>query len=293
MIKELIISKKITEVRTGSLKMYLQEVSRLPILTRDEEYSFAMAASQGDEKAIELLITCNLRFVISVAKIYVDSHSHLEDLINEGNEGLIIAARKFDPTRGFKFISYAIWWIRNRILEYKANYSRVIRIPINKLNEIAKYKEQTSKFLNENSRMPSEEDFEMLNWSDEKIQALLRANSLCVSSLDYQIDEDGGTLMDVIPNENIDRTDHLTLSSDAIIRLKAFLGRLSCQEREILEKLYGLNGDVPMTLTEVGTEYEVSRERIRQIRDKAILSLRCRAVMDNINIDFFVGAVSK
>ena len=293
MLREFVVSQKLTEVRTDSLKKYLQDIAKMPILSRDEEYKYGTAAATGDEKAIEILVTCNLRFVVSVAKIYVDSNSLLEDLINEGNEGLIIAARKFDPTRGFKFISYAIWWIRNRILDYKCNYSRPIRIPINKLNDISNLKKDTLKFLNENERTPDIEALELLGWDNNELKEIIRASSLTVSSLDKTIDDDGGTLLDVISNENIDKTDHLTERSDKILRLKSFLDRLNKQERGILVMLYGLNGDVQMTLTEVGEEYGLSRERIRQIRDKAILDLRIIIVKEKLDISFFTHLTDK
>lgn len=279
-MKNIVITQKNTIFDSEAFKLYLQEISKLPILTPLEETKYAERAIKGDKKAEDLLIMCNLRFVISVAKIYVEESCRLEDLVNEGNEGLIIAARRFNPNRGYKFISYAVWWIRRSIIEYKANYGRFIRIPNNKLIAANKVKEEKNKFEVKFNREPTSDELQDLfagSMTEEKLRNIYDINQSSVKSLDYAIDADGTTFKEILPDENAKPSDHLLISVDNDSQILTMLNVLTPTQRQIIIFSYGLDGNPPMTLHEIGNELGVSRERVRQLKDDSLVILKFRA----------------
>lgn len=279
-MKKIIITKKLTTYDSLAFRLYLQDVSRLPILTPKEELMYATRAANGDKKAEELLITCNLRFVISVAKLYLDDNCRLEDLVNEGNEGLIIAARRFDPTTGFKFISFAVWWIRHTILLYKTNVVRLIRVPNNKLIDANKVKEAEGHFELKFNREPTDLELQEIlgeTITDKRMQQIYEINNTNIKSLDFQIDSDGGTYKDILADNVCDPTDHSLMVEDEAFLLKSLLDILTPIQKKIIVLSYGLNGDGPMCLAEVGTAIGRSRERVRQIKDAALATLQAAA----------------
>jgi RNA polymerase primary sigma factor len=272
-MKRISINQKITAFDSEAFKMYLNEVSKMPILTPHEELKYAERAVNGDKKAEELLISCNLRFVISVAKLYVDDYCRLEDLVNEGNEGLITAARRFDPSTGYKFISYAVWWIRHNIMIYKSNYGRLIRIPNNKIVESNKVRKETNKFEEKFNREPSSEELNDLLKGDitaERMRQIYEINNTNVKSLDMAIDVDGSTFKDLLPDTGCNPTDYILINEDETYKFSTMLSVLSPEQEKVIRLIYGLNGDKPMTLAEVGVEIGKSRERVRQLKDKAL-----------------------
>jgi RNA polymerase primary sigma factor len=283
-MRDILINQKITSFNSEAFKIYLTEVNRLPILSAKEELKYAERAVKGDKKAEEILITCNLRFVISVAKLYVDENCRLEDLVNEGNEGLIIAARRFDPTTKFKFISYAVWWIRHNIMLYKTNFGRLIRIPNNKIIESTKVREEQIRFETKFNREPNDSELKEIFEgviTDERMRQIYEINNTSIKSLDYEIDADGSTFKDVLPDASCNSTDYLLTTDDDSVRLTNMLDILSPVQKDVLIMTYGLNGDNPMTLGEIGEEIGKSRERVRQLRDKALLTLQRKAKSRN------------
>jgi RNA polymerase primary sigma factor len=283
-MKTLVITPKITVHDSEAFKRYLQDISKYPLLTPKEELMYAERAINGDKVAHEILITSNLRFVVSVAKLFVDDRCKLEDLVNEGNEGLISATKKFDPSTGFKFISYAVWWIRQSIMVYKSNYGRLIRIPNNKLMDANKVRNAQNKFEIKFNREPSEDElFELLEGTItlDKLQQIYEINQTKVKSLDFKLDEDGSTLVDITADNNCELTDYILTSEDETEKIKKMLSVLSPVQREVIILSYGLTGEKPKTLAEIGVILERSRERIRQIRDNSIKILQRKAISNN------------
>lgn len=272
-MRQLKITKSITNRETQSLDKYLQEIGREELISVDEEVELAQRIRNGDEKALERLTRANLRFVVSVAKQYQNQGLSLPDLINEGNIGLVKAAKKFDETRGFKFISYAVWWIRQSILQAIAEQSRLVRLPLNQVGSLNRVNRALSKFEQENERKPNiSEIAEVVDLPEEKIAAALRVNSRHVSVDAPFADGDENSLLDVMPSGVPDTDNDLDNES-----LRKEVGRalttLSHRERGILEDFFGLNG-AEMTLEEIGSKYDLTRERVRQIKEKAIRRLR-------------------
>ena len=236
-MRDILINQKITSFNSEAFKIYLTEVNRLPILSAKEELKYAERAVKGDKKAEEILITCNLRFVISVAKLYVDENCRLEDLVNEGNEGLIIAARRFDPTTKFKFISYAVWWIRHNIMLYKTNFGRLIRIPNNKIIESTKVREEQIRFETKFNREPNDSELKEIFEgviTDERMRQIYEINNTSIKSLDYEIDADGSTFKDVLPDASCNSTDYLLTTDDDSVRLTNMLDILSPVQKDVL-----------------------------------------------------------
>lgn len=259
----MVSNKRYIDTSEDSISNYLKEVRKTEILTPQEELVITKRISEGDEKAIELLVKANLRFVISVAKEYQGQGLPLVDLINEGNYGLVKAAGKFDHTRGFRFISYAVWWVKQSILQSLCDHSRTVRLPVNITNQLTKIKKEISLFEQENHRKPTQLDMD-----------LSVMNHPTCGSLNDKINEDGDEVLDIIADDSFDRPD-ADVYSDEILKeqLSRTLGVLSEREKDIIYKYFGLDGQ-PMTLEQIGGEYDLTKERIRQIKEKALRKLR-------------------
>lgn len=273
-MRQLKIIKSITNRESASLEKYLQEIGREELLTVEEEVELAQRIRKGDRKALERLTKANLRFVVSVAKQYQNQGLSLPDLINEGNLGLLKAAEKFDETRGFKFISYAVWWIRQSILQALAEQSRLVRLPLNQVGSVNKINKILSKFEQENERRPSiEEIAEKIDMPEDKIDDALKVSSRHVSVDAPFADGDDNSLLDIMADNDAPQADNELLQESLRAEIKKALDTLNDRERKIVEAFFGI--DQPeMTLEEIGTKYGLTRERVRQIKEKAIRRLR-------------------
>ena len=273
-MRQLKITKSITNRDSESLEKYLQEISKEDMISIEEEVELAQRIRKGDRKALEKLTRANLRFVVSVAKQYQNQGLSLPDLINEGNVGLIKAAEKFDETRGFKFISYAVWWIRQSILQAIAEQSRIVRLPLNQVGSVNKINRMLSKFEQENERRPSiEEISEEVNLPEDKVDEAMSANARHVSVDAPFSDGDEGSLLDVLVNESSPMADKQLVVESLQAEIKQALKILSDRERHIIEDFFGISGH-ELTLEEIGVKYNLTRERVRQIKEKAIRRLR-------------------
>ncbi|RMG82845.1 MAG: RNA polymerase sigma factor RpoD/SigA [Bacteroidetes bacterium] len=275
-MRQLKITKSITNRNTASLEKYLQDVSRQKMITAEEEVELAKKIKQGDEKALEKLVTANLRFVVSVAKQYQGQGLTLSDLINEGNLGLIKAAEKFDETRGFKFISYAVWWIRQSILQAIAEQARIVRLPLNQVGSVNKIKKTISQLEQEFERPPSAAELaQALDIPEEKVKDCIKISGKHVSVDAPVVEDEDFTLLDMISNNSTPNTDSKLMYESLCDEINRSLSTLSEREREIIIRFYGLNGmDYPQTLEEIADEMGLTRERVRQLREKAIKRLR-------------------
>ena len=273
-MRQLKINKQITNRESASLEKYLQEIGHEELLTAEEEVELAQRIRKGDRDALERLTKANLRFVVSVAKQYQNQGLSLADLINEGNLGLIKAAEKFDETRGFKFISYAVWWIRQSILQALAEQSRLVKLPLNQVNSVNKINKVLRKFEQENERRPSiDEIAENMDLSEEKIEEAMR-NANRHLSMDAPFSEsDDNSLLDVMPNDDAPLADNLVEMESLRDEIAMALNTLNERERNVIRAFYGI-GQPEMTLEEIGRKYGLTRERVRQIREKAIRRLR-------------------
>ncbi len=282
-MRQLKISKQITNREHASLDKYLQEVGREPLITSDEEVLLAQRIHKGDLDALEKLTKANLRFVISVAKQYQNQGLPLQDLINEGNMGLIRAAEKFDETRGFKFISYAVWWIRQSILQALAEQARIVRLPLNKIGTLNKINKAYSLLEQEHERPPTPEELsDYLEMHVDDIKKAL-SHSARHSSIDAPIndnDDSSATLVDFMSNTDFPSPDSDMLKQSLKREIERSLSTLSQRERCIIHMFYGLDGSMPLSLDEIGAKFDLTRERVRQIKEKAIRRLkhtsRCR-----------------
>ncbi len=273
-MRQLKITKSITNRESASLEKYLQEISHQSLLSPDEEVELARRIRQGDKKALEQLTKANLRFVVSVAKQYQNKGLSLPDLINEGNVGLIKAAEKFDETRGFKFISYAVWWIRQSILQAIAEQSRIVRLPLNQVGSVNRIARELSKFEQEFERRPSvEEMVERVDLPEEKVSAAMKMNGHHVSVDAPFSDDEDGSLLDVLSNEDTPDTDDQLVKESLREEITRALGILNDRERKVLKAVYGIDGP-EMTLEEISEKYDLTRERVRQIKEKALRRLR-------------------
>jgi RNA polymerase primary sigma factor len=273
-MRQLKITKSITNRESESLEKYLQEIGREEMISAEEEVELAQRIKKGDHKALERLTKANLRFVVSVAKQYQNQGLSLPDLINEGNLGLIKAAEKFDETRGFKFISYAVWWIRQSILQAIAEQSRIVRLPLNQVGSVNKINRMLSKFEQENERRPSlEEISEGTNLPEEKVDEAMSANTRHVSVDAPFSESDEGSLLDVLINDNSPMADKQLVKESLQAEIKQALSILNERERNVIEAFFGINSP-EMTLEEIGVKYGLTRERVRQIKEKAIRRLR-------------------
>ena len=273
-MRQLKITKSITSRDSQSLDKYLQEIGREQLLTVEEEVELSQRIRRGDRRAQDTLVRSNLRFVVSVAKQYQNQGLRLPDLINEGNMGLIKAAEKFDETRGFKFISYAVWWIRQTILQALAEQSRNVRLPLNQVSAVNKISKAITKFEQENERKPSPEELaELVNEVPEKINDSLRASGRHVSVDAPFIEGEDNSLLDVMENTDAPSADNTLINESLQKEISRALEILNERERDIIEMSFGI-AQPEMTLEEIGDNFGLTRERVRQIREKAIRKLR-------------------
>jgi RNA polymerase primary sigma factor len=273
-MRQLKITKSITNRESASLDKYLQEIGKEELLSIDEEVELAQRIRKGDRKALERLTKANLRFVVSVAKQYQNQGLSLSDLINEGNVGLIKAAEKFDETRGFKFISYAVWWIRQSILQAIAEQSRIVRLPLNQVGSVNKITRALNEFEQENERRPNTGEIaERTDIPEEKIDEALKANGRHISVDAPFIDGEDNSLLDIMVNDNSPMADRELVRESLNAEINAALQILNERERNIITAFFGI-GQPEMTLEEIGTKYGLTRERVRQIKEKAIRRLR-------------------
>ena len=273
-MRQLKITKSITNRESASLDKYLQEIGHEEMISIEEEVELAQRIRKGDRKALERLTKANLRFVVSVAKQYQNQGLSLADLINEGNFGLIKAAEKFDETRGFKFISYAVWWIRQSILQAIAEQSRIIRLPLNQVSSVNKINKVLNKFEQENERRPSiDEIAQDTDIPEEKIIEAFKINTHHISVDAPFHDDDESSLLDVIPNDAIPSTDKSLAEESLRAEIGRVLDILEDREKKVIEAYFGIN-QREMTLEEIGSKYGLTRERVRQIKEKAIRRLR-------------------
>ena len=273
-MRQLKITKSITNRESQSLDKYLQEISKEDLISVEEEVELAQRIRKGDRRALERLTRANLRFVVSVAKQYQNQGLTLPDLINEGNMGLIKAAEKFDETRGFKFISYAVWWIRQSILQAIAEQSRIVRLPLNQVGSVNKINRMLNKFEQENERRPSiDEISEHVDLPKDKIDEALSVNSRHVSVDAPFAEGEDNTLLDVLVGEDTPTTDRELVMESLRSEINSALKILSPRERSIIEAFFGINQS-EKTLEEIGSKYGLTRERVRQIKEKAIRRLR-------------------
>ena len=273
-MRQLKITKSITNRESESLDKYLQEIGKEELLSTDEEVELAQRIRKGDSKALERLTKANLRFVVSVAKQYQNQGLSLPDLINEGNLGLIKAAEKFDETRGFKFISYAVWWIRQSILQAIAEQSRIVRLPLNQVGAVNKINREANRFEQEFERRPSAEELsEKIDIPEEKIDDALHISGHHVSVDAPFVDGEDNSLLDVLVNDDAPMADRQLVMESLRAEISSALQMLNDRERKVIEAFYGIN-QPEMTLEEIGTKYGLTRERVRQIKEKAIRRLR-------------------
>lgn len=275
-MRQLKITKQVTNRETKSLNNYLQDVSKIDLITAEEEVELAQRIQKGDERALNELTRANLRFVISVAKQYQNQGLSLSDLINEGNVGLVKAAKRFDETRGFKFISYAVWWIRQSILQAIAEHARTVRLPLNKIGEISKINKAMVYLQQVHERKPTPSEIaKHLDISVEKVKISLQNVSRSLSmDAPFAEGENDNNLYDVLSSSESPRPDRDLMQESLSIEIDRALDTLTEKEAEVVRLNYGLGNQPAMTLQEIGDIYDLSRERVRQIREKAIKRLR-------------------
>ena len=273
-MRQLKITKSITNRESASLDKYLQEIGREDLITVEEEVELAQRIKKGDQEALEKLTKANLRFVVSVAKQYQNQGLTLPDLINEGNLGLIKAAEKFDETRGFKFISYAVWWIRQSILQALAEQSRIVRLPLNQVGSLNKINKAFARFEQENERTPSPEELaNVLDLPKEKVADTLRVSGRHVSVDAPFAEGEDNSLLDVLVNNDSPNADRSLINESLSTEVERALSTLTERERDIVKYFFGI-GTSEMTLEEIGEKFDLTRERVRQIKEKAIRRLR-------------------
>ena len=273
-MRQLKITKSITNRESASLDKYLQEIGREDLITVEEEVELAQAIKKGDHQALEKLTRANLRFVVSVAKQYQNQGLSLPDLINEGNLGLIKAAEKFDETRGFKFISYAVWWIRQSILQALAEQSRIVRLPLNQVGSLNKISKAFQKFEQENERRPSAEELSaVLDIPVEKVNDSLKVSGRHISMDAPFVEGEDNSLLDVLVNDDAPVADRTLINESLQKEIDRALSTLTERESDIIKMFFGI-GCQEMTLEEIGDKFQLTRERVRQIKEKAIRRLR-------------------
>ena len=274
-MRQLKISKQITNRESQSLDKYLQEIGKVDLLTADEEVVLAKRIREGDQLALEKLTKANLRFVVSVAKQYQNQGLSLGDLINEGNLGLIKAAQRFDETRGFKFISYAVWWIRQSILQALAEQSRIVRLPLNRVGSLNKISKTFSELEQKFEREPSpEESAEVLEVTASEVVDTMKISGRHVSMDAPFVQGEENSLLDVLENDGDEKPDDGLMTDSLRKEVQRALSTLTQREADVITLYFGLNGEHAMTLEEIGEKFNLTRERVRQIKEKAIRRLR-------------------
>ncbi|MFT6882322.1 MAG: RNA polymerase primary sigma factor [Marinoscillum sp.] len=274
-MRQLKISKQITNRESESLDKYLQEIGKVDLITADEEVILAKKIREGDTIALEKLTKANLRFVVSVAKQYQNQGLTLGDLINEGNLGLIKAAQRFDETRGFKFISYAVWWIRQSILQALAEQSRIVRLPLNRVGSLNKVSKTFSLLEQKYEREPSTDELaEYLDMTEEEVIDTIKISGRHVSIDAPFANGEESTMLDVMIDETDIDPDQNLLKDGLVVEIKRALSTLTSREADVVVSYFGLNGNYPLTLEEIGGKFGLTRERVRQIKEKAIRRLR-------------------
>ena len=274
-MRQLKITKQVTNRETASLDKYLQEIGKVDLITAEEEVELAQRIKAGDEVALEKLTKANLRFVVSVAKQYQNQGLTLPDLINEGNLGLIKAAQRFDETRGFKFISYAVWWIRQSILQALAEQSRIVRLPLNQVGSLNKINKAFSRLEQEFERPPSNDELATaLDLSEEKVKDTMKISGRHVSVDAPFVDGEDNSLLDVMVNNDSPKAD-LELMRESLQReIERSLSTLNDREKDVVMLFFGIGKKHGLTLEEIGSKFDLTRERVRQIKEKAIRRLR-------------------
>ena len=274
-MRQLKITKQVTNRETASLDKYLQEIGKVDLITADEEVELAQLIKAGDQRALEKLTKANLRFVVSVAKQYQNQGLTLPDLINEGNLGLIKAAKRFDETRGFKFISYAVWWIRQSILQALAEQSRIVRLPLNKIGSINKINKMYAFLEQENERPPSPEEIaKKLDMTVNDVKESMKNSGRHVSMDAPLIEGEDSNLYDVLNSGESPNPDRVLLHESLRIEINRALETLTPREADVVKLYFGLGEHQPMTLEEIGETVDLTRERVRQIKEKAIRRLK-------------------
>jgi len=274
-MRQLKITKSITNRETASLDKYLQEIGKEELISAEEEVLLAQKIKAGDTAALEKLTKSNLRFVVSVAKQYQNQGLSLPDLINEGNLGLIKAAQRFDETRGFKFISYAVWWIRQSILQALAEQSRIVRLPLNQVGSLNKIKKESSKLEQLYERAPSADELaKSLELSEDKVKESLRISTRHISVDAPLVQGEEGSLLDVFVNEDLPDTDDKLIYESLSKEIQRSLATLSEKERDIINLYFGIGINHGLTLDEIAIKFDLTRERVRQIKEKAIRRLK-------------------
>jgi len=274
-MRQLKITKQVTNRETASLDKYLQEIGKVELITADEEVELAQKIKAGDQRALEKLTKANLRFVVSVAKQYQNQGLTLPDLINEGNLGLIKAAQRFDETRGFKFISYAVWWIRQSILQALAEQSRIVRLPLNKIGSINKINKAYASLEQQHERPPSAEEIATkLEMSEMDVKESLRNSGRHVSMDAPLVEGEDSNLYDVLNSDDSPNPDDDLMVDSLRTEIERSLATLTPREGDVIRLYFGLNGQHPLTLEEIGEKFDLTRERVRQIKEKAIRRLK-------------------
>ena len=274
-MRQLKITKQVTNRETASLDKYLQEIGKVELITADEEVELAQKIKAGDQRALEKLTKANLRFVVSVAKQYQNQGLTLPDLINEGNLGLIKAAQRFDDTRGFKFISYAVWWIRQSILQALAEQSRIVRLPLNKIGSINKINKAYASLEQQHERPPSAEEIATkLEMSEMDVKESLRNSGRHVSMDAPLVEGEDSNLYDVLNSDDSPNPDDDLMVDSLRTEIERSLATLTPREGDVIRLYFGLNGQHPLTLEEIGEKFDLTRERVRQIKEKAIRRLK-------------------
>ena len=273
-MRQLKITKSITNRESAALEKYLQEISKETMISAEEEVELAQRIKKGDTKALERLTKANLRFVVSVAKQYQNQGLSLPDLINEGNLGLLKAAERFDETRGFKFISYAVWWIRQSILQAISEQSRIVRLPLNQVGSVNKINREINRFEQLNERRPSVDEIaEKVDLPQEKIDEAMAINGHQISVDAPFVEGEDNSLLDVMANSDAPLADNQLVEESLKLEIQNALSALNERERNVVEASYGIN-QPELTLEEIGTKFGLTRERVRQIKEKAIRKLR-------------------
>jgi RNA polymerase primary sigma factor len=274
-MRQLKITKQVTNRETASLDKYLQEIGKVELITAEEEVELARRIKNGDREALEKLTKANLRFVVSVSKQYQNQGLSLPDLINEGNLGLIKAAQRFDETRGFKFISYAVWWIRQSILQALAEQSRIVRLPLNKIGSINKINKAYARLEQEHEREPDAVEIaEMLDIPEGEVKESLRNSGRHVSMDAPLIQDEDNTLYDVLRSDETNTPEKELMTESLRKEIDRAICTLTPREADVIRLYFGLNSKHPMTLEEIGEKFDLTRERVRQIKEKALRRLK-------------------